>query len=248
MRAGAEGGRELVNSRQPSFKAAIEKHGDPSGWPLPEWSLDSAVDAADKLGVRVGVLSVTAPGPAIVGAGQEGRNLARKCNDEVADLVAQRPGRFAFFGSLPDMRDIEGTLSEIDHIMGKLKAPGVVMMTSYGDKYVYLRVGADRRLLGDKTFAPIWDKLDSYSAVVFVHPSSVDLAPKLIADMPQPIIDYPQATTRSGASLIISRTVTAGRKFKVILSHAGGTLPFLVDRLGMAAAMLPGDDLTRDEM
>lgn len=32
---------------------------------------------------------------------------------------------------------------------------------------------SDLRLLGDAKFKPIWEKLDAYEAVVFVHPAAV---------------------------------------------------------------------------
>jgi predicted TIM-barrel fold metal-dependent hydrolase len=192
---------------------------------LPSWDLDAAINAADTLKVRVQVVSVTAPGPAIAGPTEEGRQLARACNDEVAQLASKRPSRFAFFGSLPDWNDVEGTLAEIDYIFGTLKAPGVIAMTTYGPS-----------LLGDAKFKPIWEKLDSYAAIVFIHPGAVNIVPKLVAgSLPQPIVDYPQATTRTAADLVLTRTLTENSKFKVILSHAGGTLPWLSDRIGVGS-------------
>jgi len=92
------------------------------------------VSAADQLGVSVSIVSITARGPGIHGPNAEGRALARKCNDEVKDLIAQHPGRFAMFGALPHWEDVQGTLDEIDYVFGFLKAPGVVVMTAYGDK------------------------------------------------------------------------------------------------------------------
>lgn len=61
-------------------------------------------------------------------------------------------------------------------------------------------------------------------------------SPKLIAGtLPQPIVDYPQATTRTAVDLILTRTFTADSKFKVILSHAGGTTPWLADRISVGS-------------
>ena len=104
------------------------------------------------------------------------------------------------------------------------------------------------RLIGDDAFKPIWDKLDWYAAVVFVHPTAVDITPKRIMTMPQPVIDYPQATTRAAASLIVSRTITAERKFKIILSHAGGTTPFLIDRLGFGGVTAGNYSMSMDDV
>lgn len=84
--------------------------------------------------MRVSVVSVTSPGPAIAGVGAEGRKLARACNDECVDIARRAKGRLALFGSLPDWNDVQGTLEEIDYVMRELRCPGVVVMTTYGGR------------------------------------------------------------------------------------------------------------------
>lgn len=167
------------------------------------------------------MLSVTAPGPAILGPTEAGRKLARTLNEEVWEICCQRKGRFGYFASLPDFNDIEGTLDEIKHIFETEKnANGVVVMTSYGD-----------RLLGDEKFKPIWKALDNYKALVFVHPGHLEVTPEKIAGfLPQPVLDYPLATTRAAVSLILSGIVTMCSNVDIILSHAGGALPYVGQR------------------
>lgn len=175
------------------------------------------------------MLSVTAPGPALLGPTEKGRNLARALNEEVWAVCQERPGRFGFFASLPDFNDVEGVLLEIESIFGtEKKANGVVVMTSYGDK-----------LVGDETFRPIWDELNKHSALVFVHPSHVRITPENIGGfLPQPVIDYPLATTRAAMSLIVSGIMTDCTGIDVILSHAGGAFPMLAQR-GVGSLMNP---------
>lgn len=48
--------------------------------------------------------------------------------------------------------------------------------------------------------------------------------------LPAPIIDFPLATTRSAVDLVMSGTMKRNQHVDVILSHAGGTLPFLATR------------------
>ncbi|KAI1373977.1 2-amino-3-carboxymuconate-6-semialdehyde decarboxylase [Hypoxylon crocopeplum] len=206
----------------PSFvKALDDSGGDPSGWPTPTWSLKECISFSDTVGSSFSVLSVTAPGPALLGPTEAGRNLARKLNEEVWEVCCQRKGRFGFFASLPDFNDIEGTLEEIRCIFEtEKKANGVVVMTSYGD-----------RLVGDEHFKDIWKALDHYKALVFVHPGHVKITPEKIGGfLPQPVLDYPQATTRAVMSLIISGTVTMCPNIDIILSHAGGTFPYIGQR------------------
>ncbi|KII86655.1 hypothetical protein PLICRDRAFT_163877 [Plicaturopsis crispa FD-325 SS-3] len=208
----------------PQFEAAIvAAGGDPSGWNVPEWSPASASAAMDTLGVAKGVLSCTAPGPAVAGNGEAGRKLARAMNEHTKVVVDQSGGRFGWFASLPDFTDVQGAVAEVVWALGEAKADGVVILTSYQGKYVLLP--------GHASFQPIWDKLNDFNAIVFVHPTSLDIAPALIgSSVPQPVFDYPQATTRAAVDLVVTKTLTTHPNVKVILSHAGGTLPFLLPR------------------
>jgi 6-methylsalicylate decarboxylase len=101
-------------------------------------------------------------------------------------------------------------------------------MSSYGD-----------RLVGDKMFKSTWETLDKYSALVFLHPSHLNISPEKIGGfLPQPVVDYPQATTRAAMSLIYSGIMTECNNVEVILSHAGGAFPFLAHR-GISALAYP---------
>lgn len=206
----------------PSYLEAINANGgDPSGWPTPSWTLEECIRFSDTIRSSFSVLSITAPGPALLGPTDAGRKLAQTANKEVWDICQRRPDRFGFFASLPDFNDIEGTLAEIEDIfVHKRRANGVAVMTSYGD-----------RLVGDETFKPIWEALDRHNALVFVHPSHVSITPEYISNfLPQPVIDYPQATTRAALSLVLSGIMTECHHIDVILSHGGGTLPYLAAR------------------
>jgi len=106
--------------------------GNPSGpWNLPKWSAESAIAAMDTLGTTKGILSISTPGPAIVGNGDAGRTLTREMNKEVLAVVQHNPQRFGWFASLPDWTDVQGTLDEIEWAFDVARADGVVIMASY---------------------------------------------------------------------------------------------------------------------
>ncbi|KAF5987956.1 2-amino-3-carboxymuconate-6-semialdehyde decarboxylase [Fusarium bulbicola] len=95
-----------------------------------------------------------------------------------------------------------------------------MVFTTYGDM-----------LLGNPLFLPIWQKLQDYKALVFLHPDSLSVGPRFIAGgLPQPIIDFPLATTRTAVDLIMTKTLRRFPDIDIILSHAGGTLPFVASR------------------
>lgn len=137
-------------------------------------------------------------------------------------MKSKYKGRLGFFGALPDFRDVNGTLKELEFLYEKQKlCNGVTVFTSYGGK-----------LLGDPEYKPIWTKLQQYKALVFLHPTVLDVAPRLIGSgIPQPIIDYPLATTRAAVDLVVTGTVRRCPNVDIILSHAGGTIPFVGGRV-----------------
>lgn len=87
-------------------------------------------------------------------------------------------------------------------------------------------------LLGDPKFNPIWDALNAHSALIFIHPTSSPNTPKFINDfLPSPIVDFPQSTTRTVSSLIMAGTLSKRPNLDIVLSHAGGTFPYLAQRV-----------------
>jgi predicted TIM-barrel fold metal-dependent hydrolase len=169
-----------------------------------------------------GIVSISTPGAPIAGTGQAARDLCRELNLYLGNLTAQNPNLLDFFATLPDWRDVNGTLAEIDWIYTEQKSSvGVILYTGYGDN-----------LPGDSLFQPIWDKLESYKALTFLHPGTMDVKPFLInGNFPQPFVDYPQQTTRAAVDLVISGTRTRTPNVDMILAHAGGTLPYISQRI-----------------
>lgn len=205
--------------------ALEEAGGDPSGWPTPKWSPQLSLENMKENGIQKAILSLTAPGATIAAIDQEARHLARKTNEYAASLRDTHPDKFGFFATLPSLMDIEGTLAEIQYAMDILNV-GVTLFTRYGHGNNYL---------GNSMFTPIWTELDKRNAVTFIHPTHpVDLT-RINPLLPQPSIDYPRETTRAAVDMIITNVTQRFPNCVKILSHAGGTLPFLVSRLSVTS-------------
>ena len=180
-----------------------------------------------ELGIATCILSLTAPGCTIL-SGIPAVKLARNVNESAASIRDSDPSRFGFFATLPPvLDDIPATLAEIVYALDVLKADGVTLFTRYGPGHTYL---------GHTHMRPIWAELNKHSATVFVHPTHLVDTHLVNPRLPQPIIDYPHETTRTIVDLIVSKTIQEHPNCKIILSHAGGTFPYLATR---AAVMLP---------
>lgn len=205
-----------------STAAVEEQGGDPSGWPTPHWNPVASKLLMRRVGVQTAILSVTAPGACIVADRQKRAQLARQLNEYSADLRDQDPEKFAFFVSLPNILDTEDAVAEIAYGLDSLHADGVTLFTRYGSSNNYL---------GHPDMEPIWAELNRRACVVFVHPTHpVDTSPAN-PRLPQPAIDYPHETTRTAMDMIMNGTRLKYPACKVILSHAGGTLPYIISRV-----------------
>ncbi|KAJ0421525.1 hypothetical protein BJY00DRAFT_300906 [Aspergillus carlsbadensis] len=203
-------------------KAIEEQGGDPSGWPTPHWTPLASKLLMKRMGIRTAILSVTAPGACILPDRERRAQLARQLNEYTADLRNADPDKFAFFVSLPNILDTADALAEIAYGLDTLHADGVTLFTRYGSGNTYL---------GHADIEPIWAELNRRKCVVFIHPTHpVDTHP-VNAKLPQPAIDYPHETTRASMDMITSGTREKYPCCKVILSHAGGTLPYLITRV-----------------
>lgn len=191
---------------------------------LPQWSPSSAIAEMDRDGVAISVISMPVVSTTVPGGAKGHADFARGANEDAAAIVRQRPDRFRFFAFLP-LPFIEETLAEIAYAFDTLKADGVYMCTSYGDKW-----------LGDPTFAPVMAELNRRGAIVFTHPMGATCcAVNLVAKVPPTIVEYGTDTTRSIASLIFSGTAQRFPDIKFIFSHAGGSAPFLFERFDVQA-------------
>ena len=217
----------------PAYLAALAGTGAPVSPPAVGWSLAKSLDDMDRAGVATAMLSVTTPGLWL--DGPPAATLARACNEYAAGLVRDHPGRFGSFAALP-LPDIEASLRETAYALDVLGADGVLLFTSYAGKW-----------LGDPHFAPLLDELNRRGAVVATHPTSDGCCRNLLPGIPDTVVEYGTDTTRTIASLVFAGAATRWPALRFVFSHAGGTMPFLIERFeflarspAVAARLPPG--------
>ena len=199
----------------PEFLAALERHGM-SAWAPAAWSAEGALAMMDERDIATGVLSLSTPGPNL-GDDAEGRVLARQVNERLAELVKGRPDRFGMFASVP-LPDVDGALEAIRHAYDDLSPDGVILLAN--NRGVYL---------GDPAFDPVMEELNRRSAVVFVHPGPIPGPPA--KGIHPSLADFLLDTTRAAISLVSNGIPRRYPKLRIILSHAGGFLPYAAYRI-----------------
>ncbi|MFI5314088.1 MAG: amidohydrolase family protein [Myxococcota bacterium] len=198
--------------------------GEGAGIPLPRWDPASALEVLDRLGIAMAVTSISAPGVHF-GDDALARDLARRCNEISAKLVADHPTRFGAFAILP-LPDVKGALRELEYALDVLKLDGVVLLTSQ----------SDGRYLGDPLFDDVMAELDRRAAVVFVHPTVPKTSESIRLEVPGFAAEFVFDTTRAAINLIWTGTMERRTNLRIILSHAGGATPYLAGRIGLLGA------------
>ncbi len=201
----------------PTWLAAMDLIGR-SNPPLTHWSIQKTLEDMDKGGVATSIVSPTTPQVTPLGI-EAAVRIARESNEYGKKLMADHPGRFGVFATLP-LPHIDESLKEIAYAFDTLKVDGIGMMTNYGDKW-----------LGYAYFAPIWEELNRRKATVYTHPTDANCCVNLVQGVPPSALEWGTDTTRSIINMIFSGTSQKYKDINWIWSHGGGALTAVAERL-----------------
>ncbi|KAK8011658.1 hypothetical protein PG990_010623 [Apiospora arundinis] len=177
-------------------------HAQPDGMPaLPAGSPEEHIALMKKLNITKSILSISSPGTHLTPTkNHQAAKMTRQTNEELSEICARYPSSFAFFASLP-LPSIEESIEEIDHALDNLGAVGFAVMSNANGVY-----------LGDATLDPIFERLNSRKATLFIHPTTCHLlspdgrveAAKPLAQYARPMMEFLFDETRAVANLLLS--------------------------------------------
>ena len=181
-----------------------------------DWKL--RIQHMDQAGIDVSVVSLTCPN---VYWGGEAISLqaAVEANDNVADAQREYPDRIRWFASLP-WEYPQRAVEELERACAK-GAVGVMVLANVAGKS-----------LTDPMFAPIWKAIDDKALPVLVHPTDppgVDAMDMTKFDLSWSV-GFMFDTTLAITRMIFEGFFDQYPNMKIIASHGGGTLPYLVGR------------------
>ena len=207
---------------------SIHLDGAPFMTPVPPmFDYDERIRMMNRAGIDVSIISVTCPN--VFWGGEDVSNrTAAMMNNTFRDAQARYAGRIRWFATLPWQYPARA-VDELEraHAMG---AVGVMVLANI-----------DGRNLTDPEYAPVWLAIDSLALPVLVHPT----APPGVADMD--MVKF-QLTASIGftfdTSLAVARMIYDGfldryPNLKIIASHGGGALPYLIGRMDQCFHHIP---------
>lgn len=199
------------------------------GVPFPKWNVNTTLNLMDENHIQTAIVSISAPGvyfPNIKRPTEFAKKLSRQTNDFCAKLIADHPGRFGAFATLP-LPDIDAALKELVYALDTLMLDGVVLLSNYDGYY-----------LGDPCFEKFFKELNRRKTVVFIHPATPPGIKASHLGLPETMIDVCFDTTRTVFSLIVNGITKKYPNIRFILSHAGGTVPYIAGRVSVTATLL----------
>ena len=152
-------------------------------------------------------------------------DLARIVNDNMAELVARYPDRFAAAVAALPMNNIDAALKEVDRAINDLKLRGVLVYSSVNDKP-----------LDSPEFLPLYEKMSQYDLPIWIHPTRGEDQPDYRTEDRSyygvcGLLGWPYETSVAMARLAFSGILELYPNLKIITHHCGGVIPYLAGRI-----------------
>lgn len=208
---------------------AIHKNGAAFTTLYPEMvDYDLRVKNCDKAGVDISIVSLTCP--SVYWGGKElSVSTTKMMNDHMRDAQASHPDRVRYFATLP-WQYPEESVKELARAVDEGGAIGVMVLANI----------AGEQLIEEK-FAPIWEAIDKRSLPVLVHPTPPpgqdQMGMKLYNKNPG--VGFMFDTTLCIANMLADGFFEKYRNLKIIASHGGATVPYLIARWDRCYECIP---------
>lgn len=175
-------------------------------------------EVLEREGLTTQVLTLTTPGTHVE-TPVRAAELARLVNDAFAAIVAERKPRFTALATLP-LNDPQAAAAELRRAVEELGLPGAMLFSNVGGV-----------ALSDRRFWPLYEEADDLGAVLHVHPTAPVGVESMTEYWLMPLVGFPFDTTLAAAQLVFSGVASRYPRIRWVLSHLGGAVPYLAERL-----------------
>ena len=172
----------------------------------------------DDHGIDMQVLTLTTPGTHVETPANAAR-LASLVNDEFAEGIAAKPGRFAALATLP-LNDPAAPVKELERACRQLRFRGAMLFSNVNGV-----------ALADSRFDSLYAEANRLGAVLHIHPTDPVGVEAMTDYWLMPLVGFLFDTTLSAAKLVFAGIPERYPDIKWVLSHLGGAIPYLAERL-----------------
>lgn len=190
--------------------------------------LDIRFRVMDRYPEVVQILTEAGPNIESVTSPADAARCARIANDEMAELVAKHPDRFATACACLAMSDVDAALAEMDRAITQLGFRGVEMFTDINGK-----------ALDAPEFLPLFEQMQRFDLPILLHPRRTNTTPDYATEERSRFLAYTNFGWPFETSLAMSRLAFGGvleryPALKIVTHHAGGLIPYFHKRIELA--------------
>lgn len=183
------------------------------------WNPARRISECDETGVDVQVLSTVPVMFSYWANPDDGHDLARLLNDQLAETVRQHPDRFVGLGTVP------------------MQAPALAerelrrCVTELGLAGVQIGSHVDGMNLDEPALFDVFACAAELGAAVFVHPWDMMGKEKMPRYWLPWLVGMPAETSRAICSMIFGGVLERLPDLRVAFAHGGGSFPFTIGRI-----------------
>ena len=175
-------------------------------------------DVIAKEGVDRQVITLTTPG-VHVETPDRAVQLARLVNDAFARVMKERGDHFTALATLP-LNDPAASVAELKRAMTELGMPGAMLFSNVNGV-----------ALADPRYEPLYEEADARGAVLHIHPTFPVGVEAMKDYWLMPLVGFLMDTTLAAAHLVFAGVMERYPRINWVLSHLGGAIPYLAERL-----------------
>lgn len=148
-----------------------------------------------------------------------GLALARVVNDEFAQICGEHPEHFMAFATLPFL-DPEKTIKELERCVDELNFKGACIGSNIN--------GIN---LDDERFFPFYERMSEYDLPIHIHPRTSRDKETFKDYRLGPMIGFEVDLCVAVIRLVMGGVLERYPNLKFIVSHLGGAIPYLAERI-----------------
>jgi aminocarboxymuconate-semialdehyde decarboxylase len=180
--------------------------------------IDYRAGVLKDFGVDTQVISLTTPGTHVESPANAAR-LASLVNDAFARVVSDHHGRFLAYATLP-LNDPAASVRELERACTELGMRGSLLFSNINGV-----------ALADPRYWPLYEAADSLGAILHIHPTAPVGVEAMTEFWLMPLVGFLMDTTLAAAKLVFAGVPEKFPRIHWVLSHLGGAIPYLAERL-----------------
>ena len=180
--------------------------------------INQRLEDMGQAGFDMQILTLSAPSVDIFPI-ETGETLAKVVNDEIAQICHDHPDHFMGFATLPFI-DPDRTVKELERSIAELKFKGACIGTNING------MGLD-----DQSLYPFYERISEYDLPIHIHPRAPADKETYKDYRLGPMIGFEMELCVAVIRLVMGGVLDKFPDLKFIVSHLGGAIPYLAERV-----------------